>query len=56
MENGAEKWMRKVTAWSQQADSYDIEVLNEIQDAVEEYYQQINKMFLYDVSYTVDEQ
>ena len=29
--------------------------MNEIQDAVEEYYQQINKMFLYDVSYTVDD-
>lgn len=55
MANGADEVDAKVTAWRQQADSYDIEVLNEIQDAVEEYYQQINKMFLYDVSYTVDD-
>ena len=55
MENGADEVDAKVTAWRQQVDSYDIEVLNEIQDAVEEYYQQINKMFLYDVSYTVDD-
>lgn len=55
MANGADEVDAKVTAWRQQVDSYDIEVLNEIQDAVEEYYQQINKMFLYDVSYTVDD-
>ena len=55
MSNGADEVDAKVTAWRQQAESYDIEVLNEIQYAVEEYYQQINKMFLYDVSYTVDD-
>ena len=48
MENGADEVDAKVTAWRQQVDSYDIEVLNEIQDAVEEYYQQINKMFCHD--------